>query len=143
MRNVLAAHSQEVIQEFQQPLGLGILRRILGDAKEQRLRILLQHRQLIQESGVKHHVRAFLEWENISLLASPDRVPHADRILGGGTSGSGVPDHAAQKSSVCSRDLVVLVNIQLGQSADIDSKLTLLWKSVGQAVVQAVDSLYH
>ena len=51
---------------------LQIFRQSPGSIREQqRFRILLQHRQFIDQRRIKHHIRIFLKWENMIFLASP------------------------------------------------------------------------
>ena len=61
----LAGHPQEIIQKFKEPLGLIVLRGLLGNLEQKGLRKSLQHGQLIDQGRVEHGIRLLLEGENI------------------------------------------------------------------------------
>lgn len=49
VRYQLAAHSQKIVQELEEPLGFCILRRVRRDSKQKRLCVLLKDGQLIEQ----------------------------------------------------------------------------------------------
>ena len=49
VRQALTGHAQEIAQEFKQPLCLVVLRGILGNLEQKRLRKSFQHGQLIDK----------------------------------------------------------------------------------------------
>ncbi len=63
--NVVRRQGQEVVQEFQKPLGLQIFRAVMGHAEQQRLHIGLQQGCFVDQSGVEHGVGAVLIGEDV------------------------------------------------------------------------------
>ena len=47
-----------------------------------------------------------------------------------GSSGSCIPDDSADQPSVCGRNPVVFINVQLGEGTDLDFELALLRKRI-------------
>ena len=141
LRDVLAADAEKIFQKFQQPVGLKKLGSVPFHAVQKRLRVLLEHGKLVDQSGIEHGVGALLEGENIFLLPSSDGIPHPQGMCGAGSPGSGIPHQAADQPAVRGGDPVVVVHVQAGQGADIDLILAFQRKRMGEPVVQPVDSL--
>ena len=111
--------------------------------EEQRLHIGLEQGGLIDERRVEDHIRAVLEGEDVPLLPPPDGGPHLNGSPGAVAPGPGVPGDPPQEPGVGGGDAVVVVHIQGGQAADIDSELALPGQGIGEGVVEAVDALDH
>lgn len=88
---------QEVVQEFQEPLGFQIFVAAPGDAEQQRLHIGLQQGSFVNEGGVEHRIGAVLIGEDVLFLAPADGGPHFDGGLSTVAPGPGVPFNAAEQ----------------------------------------------
>ena len=94
--------------------------------KQQRLRIQLQHRQLIDQRRIEHHIRILLIREDVASprLGAPNRhmaIVSCAEV----PRGPCIPHDPAQQPSVGRRNPVVLINVQLGQRTDINLKFAL------------------
>lgn len=60
MAHIHRRHGDDAADESQQALGLAVGRRGRADDLQQRLRVALEHRNLIEERGVERGVRQLL-----------------------------------------------------------------------------------
>ena len=142
-RHILASDSHKIIQELQKPLGFQIFRAVPVNPKKQRFYVRLQYRQFIDQRGIEHNVRLFLIGEDVALLPSSDRRPHADRPLSGRSPGAGIPDDSSYQAAIRGGNPVVLVYVQLCQGADVYLELVLIRQTLRQFGIQAMDAFYH
>ena len=133
---------QEVIQKLQQPVRLFPFRTVSRNGKQHRLRIAAQDGKFIDQGGVEHDIRTLLERENIILFPPPHARPHGDRIPCRIAARPLVTDDPAQKPSVCRRDPVVLIYVQLRQGGDINLEFALRRKRISEGVIDSVNSFY-
>jgi len=84
-----------------------------------------------------------LERKDIGFLSPSDRRPSCNGFLCRNSSGTGIPDDPADQASVCSRDTVMLIYIQLRKSTDIYFKFIICRKRIAELIIQTMDSLDH
>ena len=139
---VIHAGFPDKIQDLDHGSDLVIIGILRLDCGQQRIDMLLQHRQFIQSGTVEDHIRFLLIREDPSALPALHRIPHGQCVLHRRTTGLIIPHRSAQQPQITGGDAVVIVQIQGQQGADIQLEdQTGLHMLRGQHRVQCVESL--
>ena len=119
-RYLLVADGEEVVDELQQPVGLAVLRTVLGNRCQDDLGMGPQHGELDVEGRVEHDVSRLLIGEDPLVLGGAHVLPLADGLLGGVGPLVVVADDAPQQAVVAGGYPVVVVERHAGQGRDVD-----------------------
>ena len=120
--DLFRGEGDDVLEELQQTLRIGIGRRIRADTAQEGLRIVLEHRELENVRGIEHGIGIFLEREDVAVLSAADAAPAQEGIFRFDAAGAVVSDHTAQDTVVRGRDVVVLIEGQGSQRRGVDAE---------------------
>src|SRR5687767_10066705 len=107
---------------------------------QERLGKWLERGQFVCKRRVEHHIRIFLEREDVPLLTAPHGFPAADGLRGAVAAFTRVTHNATDESRVSGGNAVVAVQVQLSQSRDVDPKYFILQIVGDKSRIKAVDT---
>ena len=111
------------MDEFQQPVGLGIFRTVLGYAGEYGLGMIAEHCEFHQIGRVEHYVRIFLIRVYPFIFGGTHLRPLTDGLAGSERAVVVVADDASQQTVVTRRDAVVIVKGDAREGGYEDAEL--------------------
>ena len=139
--DVFVADGEEVVEELQQAVGIGVLRTVLGHGGEDDLGMGAEDGKLDVEGGVEHDVGGLLIWEDPLILSLAYVLPLADGLAGGVGSFVIVAHDAAQQSVVAYGYPIVVVEGDAGEGGDVDFVLQMVRDELCELGVKSMDAL--
>ena len=111
------------MNEFQQPVRLGVLGTILRYGSQNRVSVVAHHGEFHQIGGIEHHIRVLLVRVDPFLLG----LKHVRPLLNSLACGEGalvvVAHYPAQQTVVAGRDAVMVVKTDAGKGRNENPEL--------------------
>src|SRR5881397_2878522 len=79
-------------------------------------------REFVSQRRIEHHIRIFLEWEDMTFFAAPHRFPAFNGLSSSIAALARVTHNTADESCVSGGNAVVAIQVQLCQSRNVNPK---------------------
>ena len=132
----------DIVEKFAQTVGLGVLRRAFGHHLEQGQGLAAQAGELKEQGTIEHDVGVLLIGEDPLAFAGLNLLPAADGLLSGVVAILVVAHDTPQQAVVAGGDIVVVVQQDSRERADVDFELVDIGDVLGELRIEPMDTLH-